>query len=77
VGKRPTTNLYPMTYAERAQLINDLAASLSADQRERDRLKAESDESLSRFHRAVLDFSESVVTADERFAGAPPKARRT
>jgi hypothetical protein len=46
-----------MTNAERAQQIRALAASLSADEKERDRLKARSDESLDRFHQAVREFA--------------------
>lgn len=63
-----------MTYAERAEQIRALAASFSADEEERDRLKARADESLASFHRAVREFAES--TGGETPPGAPTAVSR-
>jgi hypothetical protein len=45
-----------MINAERAERLRFLAASLSADEEERDRLKKRADESLARLHEAVREF---------------------
>jgi hypothetical protein len=65
-----------MTYAERAEQIRTLAASLSADEAERDRLKAKADESLARFHRAVREFAESRYEDGEPLAAPETRASR-
>ena len=44
-----------MTSAERAERLRVLAASLSADEAERDRLKERADESIARLHEAVRE----------------------
>jgi hypothetical protein len=59
-----------MTYTERAERISALAASLRADEAERDRLKAKADESLARFHGAVREFAKRAYGDAETFSGA-------
>jgi hypothetical protein len=46
-----------MSHTEQAERIKTLAASLRADEAERDRLKKLSDERLAELHRAAREFT--------------------